>query len=148
MIKVNQFIRSMVGCALLFVLAACATTSGPTYIQMQSNLTPLAADMGRIYVYRTSSFGGAVQPSVMLDGAAIGKAVPQGYFFVDRPRGTYKITTETEVERSASFTLEPGQTRYVRLDPSFGFFIGHISPVLVDQAQAENEIKDTHYMGS
>jgi hypothetical protein len=66
---------------------------------------------------------------------------------VDRPAGTYKISTATEVDRIVSLTLEAGQVRYVRLEPSFGFFVGHISPELVDEQQGQKEIKNCHYTG-
>ena len=141
---VKQFIQPVVASMLFLILAGCAS-SGPTFSQMQAS--PLAANTGRIYVYRTNVLGAAIQPSVKLDGVTVGDAVPQGYFFVDRPPGSYKISTETEVDRTVSLTLEPGQVRYVRLDPSIGFFVGHISPVLVEQAQAQNEIKACHFTG-
>lgn len=146
MTRVKQFSQPALTCASLLLLAACAT-SGPTFTQMQANVPPVAANTGRIYVYRTSVLGAAIQPSVKLDGAVVGDAVPGGYFFVDRPAGSYKISAKTEVDRIVSFTLQPGQTRYVRLDPSLGFFVGHISPELVDEQQGRTEIKECHYTG-
>ena len=146
MTQLTRFIRQTLTCALVLMLAACAT-SGQTFTQMQTGAPMLAANNGRIYVYRTSILGAAIQPSVKLDSTVVGDAVPQGYFFIDRPAGNYKISTETEVDRMVSLTLEPGQIRYVRLDPTFGFFVGHISPVLVDNQQGEKEIKDCHYTG-
>lgn len=144
MIGGKRFIKPTLACAFLLLGSACAT-SGPTYSQMQ--MMSLSATNGRIYVYRTSVLGAAIQPSVKIDGIAVGNAVPQGYFFIDRPAGNYKISTETEVDRIVSLTLEPGQTRYVRLDPTFGFIVGHISPVLVDTDKGQSEIKDCHYTG-
>jgi len=130
--------------ALLMGVAGCAT-SGPTYTEMMA--PQLTNNLGRIYVYRTSVFGAAIQPSVRLDGTVVGDSAPGGYFFVDRPAGNYMISTETEVERAVSLTLTPGQVRYVRLDPTFGFVVGHISPVLVENDKAQNEIKSLHYTG-
>jgi len=83
----------------------------------------------------------------MLDGKVIGSAVPLGYFYVDQNAGNYKIGTSTEVDRTVSFTLVAGQTRYVRIDPSFGFFVGHMSPVLVEEEKGKEEIKDLHFIG-
>lgn len=48
--------------------------------------------MGRIYVYRTAAFGAAVQPKVRLNEEVIGKAVPKGFFYVDRPIGEYTLS--------------------------------------------------------
>jgi hypothetical protein len=144
--KLGHFTKFTAPGALALFLMGCAT-SGPTFMQMQSGLTPIAANNGRIYVYRASVLGAAIQPSVKLDGTTVGEAIPEGYFFVDRPAGTYKISTETEVDRTVSLTLGPGEVRYVRLDVSIGFVVGHISPVLVDTAQAEKEIQKLHFTG-
>jgi hypothetical protein len=133
-------------CAVLPVLAACA--SGPTYSDMQKTTAPLAANMGRIYLYRSGSpFGAAVQPDVKIDGNLVGSAVPGGYFYVDLPAGSHKISADTEVERALSVTLEPGQTRYVVLHVSMGAFVGHVSPELADEKKALEEIKDCSYTG-
>jgi hypothetical protein len=144
--RVKHLLRSTLACLALLVVAACA--SGPTFTELQASTPAPAADGGRIYVYRTSTLGAAIQPAVKLDGVVIGEAKPRGYFYVDRPPGSYKISTETEVDRFLSLTLAAGQTRYVRLDPTFGFFVGHISPALVDQQHGQDEIKDCHYTGN
>ena len=141
-----RFIQPAFACVLLILLSACAS-SGPTFSEMQNSVMAPSGNMGRIYVYRTSILGAAIQPSVKLDGVTVGDAVPRGYFYIDKPAGSYKISTETEVDRAVSLTLEAGQTRYVRLDPTFGFVVGHISPILVEAGQGQSEIKDCHYTG-
>jgi len=46
---------------------------------------------------------------VRLNGEKVGKAVPNGFFYVDRPAGNYQVVTETEVEKKLTFTLDAGQ---------------------------------------
>lgn len=142
----KSWMRAAFVCAVLPVLAACA--SGPTYSELQKTTAPLAANSGRIYLYRSGGmFGAAIQPSVKIDGKVVGDAVPGGYFYVDLPAGSYKISATTEVERDLTVTLEAGQTRYVTLSPSFGAFAGHISPTLVDDKKGVEDIQDSHYTG-
>lgn len=131
--------------ALALALSACAT--GATFSDMQSKIPPLGADNGRIYIYRTALIGAAIQPSVKVNGETVGDAVPDGFLYVDRPAGDYKISTSTEVERDLSLSLAPGQTRYVRLAMSMGFFAGHVSPELVDDAEGQRDISALHYAG-
>jgi|SRR5579864_6080993 len=138
--------KAVIGGALLLLLAACA--SGPQFSQIESGLTAPASDRGRIFVYRTAVFGAAIQPSVKVNGETVGTAAPQGVFYIDRPPGTYKISTTTEVTRSVSLTLEAGEMRYVRLGVSLGFLVGHVYPELVDASVGSSEIKDCHFMGS
>jgi hypothetical protein len=114
---------------------------------MQSSLPALTSDNGRIFVYRSTVLGAAIQPSVKINGDVVGSAVPQGFFYVDRPPGDYEITTITEVTRTLSLHLDAGQTRYVRLGISMGFFVGHVYPELVDDAVGAAEIQELHYIG-
>ncbi len=130
---------------LLLLLAACA--SGPQFSQMEGSLPALSADNGRIFVYRSTVLGAAIQPSVKINGDVVGSAVPRGFFYVDRSPGDYEITTVTEVTRTLSLHLDAGQTRYVRLGISMGFFVGHVYPELVDDAVGASEIKELHYIG-
>lgn len=130
---------------LALLLAACA--SGPKYSEVASGFAELDPAQGRIYVYRPSSFGAAVRPDVRLNGEVVGEAISHGFFFVDRAPGDYTISTSTEVDRSLSFILNAGQTRYVRLGISIGFVVGHVFPELVESSQGEEEIQKLSYTG-
>jgi hypothetical protein len=132
--------------AALF-LSGCAT-SGATYADLQAKLPPPPPGDGRIFIYRSTVAGAAVQPSVKLNDAVVGSAVPRGFFYLDRPAGDYTISTETEVKRSLSLTLAPGQVRYVRIGIAFGFFVGHVYPELVEDAEAQSDIAGCHLTGS
>jgi hypothetical protein len=127
-------------------LAGCA--SGPKYSDISSGIQPVDEEIGRIYIYRKAVLGAAVQPAVKLNGEVIGTAVPQGFFFVDRPPGDYEVMTSREVDRSLSFTLDAGETRYVRLNIAMGFFVGHVYPELVEPAVGRREILSCKYTGS
>lgn len=141
--KVNKqiILFSIVG----LIMISCA--SGPTYTEMAGQTPPLSGENGRIYVYRTSTLGAAVQPEVQFNGQAVGKAVPMGYFYIDCPPGNHRIATATEVDRELTFHLDKGQTRYVRLDVSMGFFVGHVYPDLIEEEEAVEEIGSCHYIG-
>lgn len=124
--------------ALVLLLPGCA--SGPKFAEVRDTVPPLAAGNGRIFFYRTMTMGAAVQPPVKLDGTKIGVAKPRGLFFVDRPPGNYQVETSTEVSRRLSLSLEDQQTRYVRLNLTMGFAVGHVSPELVEPSVGESEI--------
>ena len=141
----KMMVRPALAGLLALLLAACA--NGPQFSQMQSSLPALSADNGRIFVYRSTVLGAAIQPSVKINGDAVGSAVPRGFFYIDRPPGDYEITTITEVTRTLSLHLDAGQTRYVRLGISMGFFVGHVYPELVDDTTGASEIQELHYIG-
>ena len=118
------------------LLTGCA--GGPKFAD--AAIPPLAGEHGRLFFYRTTAMGAAVQPDVKLNGEKIGNAVPQGFFYADRVPGNYQVETSTEVKRRLSLTLDRGQTRFVRLNLGMGFFVGHVWPELVENAVGEKEI--------
>lgn len=127
------------------MLTGCA--SGPTYQDYAASIPPVPEDSGRFYIYRVGAFAGAIQPSLKVNNEIVGKAVPQGFFFIDRPAGNYVFSASTEVERSLSLTLQKNQERYIKLEPKMGLFVGHIKPVLVDNSVGKVEIVKTKYTG-
>lgn len=133
--------------AFLFtaLLAGCA--SGPSYKDIASEISDLEPGQGRIYIYRTAIVGAAVQPSVRLNDEVVGKAKPNGFFYVDRPPGDYVVATSTEAKRSLSLVLEEGNETYVRLDVKMGFMVGHVKPVLVEPSEGFEDIQKLNYTG-
>ncbi len=140
-----NFVRVAAFCAAGTLLAGCA--SGPTFAELHASEPAVAADLARIYFYREASMvGSAVQPSVYVNGVAVGSAVPGGYFYIDRPAGEYDISTTTEKTESIKATVQPGDVRYIRLDIGMGVVAGHISPTPVLPEQAAGEIAKCHFL--
>ena len=129
---------------LLVLLSGCAT--GAKYTEVVSTIPPLAPSQGRIYFYRPSALGAAVQPDIKLNGQKVGTARPHGFYFVDRAPGDYEVSAATETEKKLTFTLEPRQERFVRLKIQMGIFVGRIVPELVDKSEAEGELKDLSFI--
>jgi hypothetical protein len=142
-----KVIKQIILFGVIGLLMMSCATSGPKYSEMADSTPPLSGENGRVYIYRTSAFGAAIQPAVELDGKVVGKAVPMGFFHVDCVPGIHRIATSTEVERELTFHIDEGQTRYVRLNVSMGFFVGHVYPDLIEQEKAVSEIGDCHYIG-
>jgi hypothetical protein len=127
---------------LIALGAAGCATQGTPYKQAETTLTPPAAGNGRIWMYRDSALGFAIQPNVTLNGAVVGTAVPNAAFYLDRPKGSYEVAASTEVEKKASFTLEGGEVKYIRLTPTFGVLVGRIVPELVSADEAKKALAD------
>lgn len=141
-----SFTRLCAALSFSVLLSACA--SGPKLAEMQSAIPTLKAEQGRIYFYRNSSmFGAAIQPSITLNGTMVGDSKPGGFFFVDQAPGAQEVVTATEVEKKLTFTLEPGQTRYVRTSIGMGVLAGRVYPELVDATTGEKELQESSYIG-
>ena len=109
-------IRRIVLSALVLAgafLAGCA--SGPKFSEVSSSILPIPAAEGRIYFFRSSSMmGAALQPDIRLDGEVVGSSKPGGFFYVDRPAGSYTAAAATETEKTITFDLAAGETKYLR----------------------------------
>lgn len=135
--------------AVAFALLAGCVSSGMKHAELKSSMQALKSDEGRIYFYRTGSFfGAAVQADISLNGTVVGTSQPGGFFFVDRPAGKYEAWASTEVSRMVTFTLDPGETKYVRSYVSVGILIGRVNLELVGAAEAEPELESLHYTGT
>jgi hypothetical protein len=127
--------------------AGCAT--GPKFSELASSTPALKATDGRVYFYRSSSMvGAAVQPDIRLNGVVVGSSKPGGYFYVDRPAGTYLASTSTETEKTASFTLDAGETKYIKTSPSFGVLVGRVVVTIESPSSAKAEMASLSYTGT
>ena len=142
--QIKKFVVPLAAFAML-TLAGCA--SGPGYAEHAATMQPVGDGNGRIYMYRTSSLGAAVQPMVRVNDDEVGKAKPKGFFYVDLTPGNYTISASTEAERSLNVTLDADEEMYVRLEIKMGAFVGHIKPVLVETSVGKEEIQKMKYIG-
>lgn len=130
----------------LFALNGCAT-QGDRYAEMAQLRQAPAPGMARVYIYRKplSVDGALVQPVLDVNGKAMGKALANGFFFVEGAAGDYKISTDGDIDHAVTVNVPAGQVRYVRLDVSMGLLGGHATPVLVDAAEGSKDIQDCHH---
>ena len=143
-------IRRIVLSALVLAgafLAGCA--SGPKFSEVSSSILPIPAAEGRIYFFRSSSMmGAALQPDIRLDGEVVGSSKPGGFFYVDRPAGSHTAAAATETEKTITFDLAAGETKYLRTSPSFGVIVGHIAFEIEEPGKAMAEIQTLSLTGS
>jgi hypothetical protein len=141
----SDFRNAMLGALALAILPVVqAQAADRSYATLHANEPAVAEGQGRIYFYREGGImGAAIQPTIYLNGETTGgRSKPGDYFYVDRPAGSYQVSTTTEKKESLGITVDAGQSVYVKTEMSMGFFAGHLQPVLKDAATAAKEIKD------
>ncbi|MFN7887790.1 MAG: DUF2846 domain-containing protein [Betaproteobacteria bacterium] len=132
--------------ALAAVIAGCA--SGPKYQDVAKSIPALKPNEGRVFFFRSSSVvGAAVQADIRLNGTVVGTSIPGGFFYVDRPAGNYVAASSTETEKTLSFTLAAGETKYVRSSVGLGLLVGRVILELGDPKAAQAEIETLSYTG-
>jgi len=137
----------LAGMAATFFLAGCA--SGPKRAEMAAAIPTIKTGEGRVYFYRSSTpIGAAVQPDIRLNDEVVGTSKPGGFFFVDRPAGQYKASASTETEKTLSFALDSGETKYVRSSVTWGLMVGHVVLELEQPEQGEAALESSSYTGT
>lgn len=136
--KLTKTIVLVVGLAV--IVTGCA--SGPKFSDYRFTVSAPVTGNGRIWFYRPSALGVAVQPAVKLDGEAVGNAVSHGFFHVDTPPGIHEVSVTTEWTHKTSLTVTPNVDSYVRLEMMLGLFVGHVIPKEVPEAQAVKEMQN------
>lgn len=141
------FMRNRLAAILLSaLLTGCAT--GPKHSEIKDTIPALNPALGRIYFYRASVLGAAIQPTFQLNGEAVGEMVPQGFFYVDRHPGSYLVSAKTESTATLQFVLEARQTRYVRGHLNIGFLVGRPAIQLIEERIALQELQNLSYVPS
>ena len=140
------FTGTLTALVVATALAGCA--SGPKYAEVASKIPPIPANRGRIWFFRDASpIGSGIQPSVMLDGNKVGDSVPGGFFFADAAAGNHEVLLSTEVDRKLTFTLAPGEERYVKMTVSLGALIYRVYPELVAPEVGRPEVQSLAFTG-
>jgi Protein of unknown function (DUF2846) len=129
-----------------FLLSSCASPRGLDEPPVQ--LQPLKPGYGRVYFTRPGDFGGsAVQPEIRMNNEVVGRSVPGGFSYIDRPPGKYVVTTATEVENGVTFQLAAGETKYIKTSVTPGLLVGHVTPTLEFPEQGQSDINRLRYVG-
>ena len=143
----KRVVRMVIGgMAISFLMAGCA--SGVKHSEMAASIPTIKPGEGRIYFLRSASmFGAAIQPDLRLNGQVVGESKPGGFFFVDRPAGKYVASASTETEKTLSFVVDGGETKYVRSSPSMGLMVGRVVLELETPDKAKEDLSSLSYTG-
>jgi hypothetical protein len=141
----RSFFAFLVSAAAAALMSGCAT--GVPYSSMATSIPPLKEGEGRVFFYRPSIVGAALRPDLRLNGVVVGQSQAGGFFFVDRPAGTYQAAATTEVEKTLSFSLDEGEIKYVRASPALGIVVGRIVLELEAPQKAKSELTGLRFAG-
>jgi Protein of unknown function (DUF2846) len=138
--------RIALGVVAAALAAGCAT--GPKFTEVAKSISPIKPGEGRIYFFRSNSMLGAgIQPEIRLNNTVVGASKPGGFFYVDRPAGTFLAATASETEKTLSFVLAAGETKYVRSSVGMGILLYRIHLELEDAKTAQAEVETLSFIG-
>lgn len=108
-------------------LAGCASVpmAPAQNDQAKKEFTAPPEGMSGLYIYRNSSFGGALKKTLRIDGKIIGETAPYTYFYTTLKPGIHELATESEFsDNTLSIDFQPGKNHFVHNYIKFGAFVG------------------------
>ena len=94
-----------------------------------------------LYIYRNSTFGGALKKTVFVDGGFVGETAPMTYFYIDVKPGIHVLSTESEFSNNdLELNTKGGQNYFVRQYIKFGVFVGGANLELVSGEEGKQGV--------
>ncbi len=114
-----------------------------------NDIQKTSKNKSHIYFYRDSSFfGGLFQPDITLNDSVVGKSVSGTFFLVDVKAGKYSVDIAGGRTTPLVFSLARGESKYIRMNPSKGFFSDHLALQLAPSGEAEQSLKKLKLIGT
>ena len=131
-----------------FILLISGCTSVPMANVEKSNMakqfTPPPAGKSGLYIYRDSSFGGALKKDVLIDDECIGETAPNMFFYkeVDGNK-EYKLSTESEFSpNNLVIKVKSGMLYFIRQYIKMGIFVGGAGLELIENSKGKEAVKE------
>ena len=127
------------------ILFSGCSAKGPQFTNFQQP----EKGQSNVYLYRTSYFGGAIQPNIHKENIStktdtiIGSIKPYGYIMTKVQPGKYQFWAKTEARNEVNLDIEPNKIYCIKHYITPGFFIGHPQFKIVDMAKCKKELKKT-----
>ncbi len=94
-----------------------------------------------LYIYRNSTFGGALKKNILIDGKIIGESAPMTYFYKELEPGTHQLSTESEFSDNAlTLSMKGGKNYFVKQYIKMGVFVGGADLIPVDEVDGKNGV--------
>ncbi len=126
-------------------LVGCATVPMASVEEDKSKkeFTSPSKDTAGLYIYRNSTFGGALKKTVSIDGKVIGETAPMTYFYRDIQPGVHILSTESEFSDNAlTLDAKGGENYFVRQYIKMGVFVGGANFELVSEQEGKEGVLD------
>ena len=125
----------LTGCASVEIVSKDESTKAKQFS------APSANNAG-LYIYRNSSFGGALKKDIWVDGKCVGESAPNVFFFTEVEGGkVHKLSTESEFSpNDLELTVESGKNYFVRQYIKMGAFVGGAALEVMTEQQGKTDI--------
>ena len=124
-------------------LTGCATVPLASVEEDAARKTfaPPPQETAGLYIYRNSTFGGALKKSLYVDGTLIGESAPMTYFYKELSPGDHRLSTESEFSNNDLVVkTEGGRNYFVRQYIKMGVFVGGANLEIVPEEEGRKGV--------
>jgi uncharacterized protein DUF2846 len=94
-----------------------------------------------LYIYRNTSFGGALKKDVYIDGQLIGETAPMTYFYKSVNPGKHTLSTESEFSNNdLILQTESDKNYFINQYIKMGLFVGGAGLEQVSEQQGKKGV--------
>lgn len=128
---------SLVGCSSVPMQSEEASQQAKVFAQ------PAEGQAG-VYIYRPSSFGGALKKDIWIDGKCVGESAPYTFFYEEvEGNKEHKISTESEFSPNDLMVyMEAGKNYFIEQFMKLGVFVGGAGLEQVAEEKGKTKIKE------
>jgi hypothetical protein len=129
----------------MFIFSGC-TAKGPQF----SSFEKPKEGNSKVYIYRTSLFGGAINPDIFQknldtnESLLLGEVKSMGYISTEIKPGNYEFWAKTEAKNEVLISAKANETYCIEHYITMGFFIGHPQFKIIPIDKCEREIVTTN----
>lgn len=126
-------------------LTGCATVPMASVEddRIKKEFTAPSQNSAGLYIYRNSTFGGALKKTISIDGKVIGESAPMTYFYRDIKPGTHSLSTESEFsDNTLTLNADGGKNYFIRQYIRFGVFVGGANLELVSEEEGKEGVRE------
>jgi len=124
-------------------LAGCASVpmASPEEDMAKKEFSPPSSGMAGLYIFRNSSFGGALKKSIYVDGELLGETGPMTYFYKEVQSGKHDLSTESEFsDNSVKIDAGNGENYFIRQYIKMGLFVGGANLEQVSEEEGKKAV--------
>jgi hypothetical protein len=135
---------ALFGC--LAIIGCTQVPLAPAHFDTAAKSFEPVSDKAVIYVFRNTSFGGAIIGDVTVNERHIGALMAYSYARIEVPSGKCHVYSKLAGSCTVTLDVENGEIYYIRQSPQMGFWAAGCTLDVVSEADGQDGVLDCKHI--